>query len=481
MVVDGGAQAQISPGSLDTVNAFALDAAMIVGRTDRLPSCWPTWKPLVLVSLAGIFEVYDLYQTAYVPPGLIRSGIFARTGGGVFGLSDQAMFASVTFLGLFVGATCLASFADRLGRRAVFIYALLGYSAATAFMATQSTATGVFAGRFLAGIGIGVELVTIDAYLVELAPAHMRGRVFAVYHAIQYMGVPAVALLSWLLIPIDPLGIAGWRWVAIVGALGALTAWALRRGLPESPRWLAMHGRVAEAERIVAAVEADVTRRTGQSLAPPQPAFVKTSRQSGVGELWRPPYRRRMIMLSVFNFFQSIGFFGFSNWLPSLMMAQGHDVTHSLFYSFCIAWAYPLTPLFWAATVAERYERKWLIVAAAIGMAIAGLLFSVTANAVLLVMLGITITGFSTLLSLSYHPYQAELFPTDVRARAVGFVYSLSRISTAMTSFLIAFFLTEYGTPGVFGLIIFSMGAVVVSIGVWGPRTRGVPLEKLSY
>lgn len=73
--------------------AVGVGAAMLAGRMDRLAAFWTTWRPAVLVSLAAIFEVYDLYQTAYVPPGLVRSGIF-NTGGGKFGLSDQAVFAS---------------------------------------------------------------------------------------------------------------------------------------------------------------------------------------------------------------------------------------------------------------------------------------------------------------------------------------------------------------------------------------------------
>ncbi len=456
------------------------EAAAIISRLDRLPACWTVWRLAVLVSLAAIFEVYDLYQTAYIPPGLVRAGIFSRTGSGFLGLSDQAMFGSMTFIGLFVGATCFTTLADRLGRRTAFLYALLAYSAATAFMALQVNAPGIFLGRFLAGVGLGVELVTIDAYLVEIMPAPMRGRAFALNHMIQYLGVPAIAFLAWLLIPIDPFGIAGWRWVVMTGAVGAMLAWFLRRNLPESPRWLALQGRGEEATRIVAAIEAEVVARSGQVLAPPKPVLAEVPRQARVGEIWRPPYRRRTIMLSVFNIFQTIGFFGFANWLPALLMAQGHTIANSLFYSFCIAWAYPLTPLLWGATVAERFERKWLIVAASLGVLVAGPLFAITTQPALLVVLGIAITGFSTLLSLAYHPYQAELFPTEIRARAVGFVYSLSRLSTAATSFLIAFCLTSFGSLGVFGLMSISMAVVILSIGVFGPRTRGRSLEAIA-
>jgi MFS transporter, putative metabolite:H+ symporter len=180
-------------------------------------------------------------------------------------------------------------------------------------------------------------------------------------------------------------------------------------------------------------------------------------------------------------FFQTIGFFGFANWLPELLATKGQSFSKSLFYSFCIAFANPLSALFWSVTVAERFERKWLIVAAAAGVAVCGPLFAMVSEPALLVTIGVLITGFSILLSLSFHPYQAELYPTQIRARAVGFVYSFSRISTALTSFLIAFFLQKFGTAGVFGLISASMLIVVLSIGIFGPRTRGIALEDISH
>ena len=92
----------------------------------------------------------------------------------------------------------------------------------------------------------------------------------------------------------------------------------------------------------------------------------------------------------------------------------------------------------------------------------------------MLIALGVLITLSNNLLSFAYHAYQAELFPTRIRARAVGFVYSWSRLSTVFTSFMIGFFLDRFGTAGVFGFIAVSMGVVCVSIGVFGPRTRSI-------
>jgi MFS transporter, putative metabolite:H+ symporter len=456
-------------------------AAQITARIDRLPACRSTWMPVVLVSLAAIFELYDLFQTAYIPPGLVRDGIFRTGSQGFLGQSDQATFAAVTFFGLFLGAIGFSSIADRFGRRMIFVWALLAYSASTALLALQSTVLGIDLCRLLAGIGIGIELVTIDAYIAEIVPKHMRGRAFALNHFVEFCALPILAFLAWLLVPRSPLGISGWRYVVFLGSAGALFAWWLRRGLPESPRWLAQQGYLPEARRIVEAMEVEAERETGQPLPAPGPGTAESPYRASLAEIWKPPYARRTIMLMVFNFFQTIGFFGFTNWLPELLATKGQSFSKSLFYSFCIAFANPLSALFWSVTVAERFERKWLIVAAAAGVAICGPLFAMVSEPALLVTIGVLITGFSILLSLSFHPYQAELYPTQIRARAVGFVYSFSRISTALTSFLIAFFLQKFGTAGVFGLISGSMLIVVLSIGIFGPRTRGIALEDISH
>lgn len=140
---------------------------------------------------------------------------------------------------------------------------------------------------------------------------------------------------------------------------------------------------------------------------------------------------------------------------------------------------YPIGPLL-CTVIADRTERKWQIVSAAVGTASFGLLFAHQTGAAGLICFGLLITLSNNLLSYSYHAYQAELFPTRIRARAVGFVYSWSRLSTIFTSFMIAFFLQNFGTNGVFVFIAASMLMVVLSIGIFGPRTGGLALEEIS-
>ena len=132
-------------------------------------------------------------------PGL-RPGIAER---------DRRFCDRHRFSGLFVGTALVSFVADRFGRRTIFTYSLLWYTAASAVMAFQHHAFGLNLWRFVSGIGVGVELVTIDTYLSELVPANLRGRAFAINQAIQFCAVPMVALLAWLLVPRAPLS-DGW-------------------------------------------------------------------------------------------------------------------------------------------------------------------------------------------------------------------------------------------------------------------------------
>jgi putative MFS transporter len=410
-----------------------------------------TWSRVALISLGGFFEFYDLFFTGYIAPGLVRSGILTPTTPGLFGTTGIAGFVAAMFAGLFVGTALVSFVADRFGRRVIFTYSLLWYTVASLIMAFQHEVFGLDLWRFISGIGVGVELVTIDAYISELVPANLRGRAFAINQAIQFCAVPVVALLAWLLVPRAPLGLDGWRWVVLLGAAGAILVWWIRLRVPESPRWLAEHARGKE----------------------------NVATRGNFAEMWRPPYRTRSIMLIIFNLFQTVGFYGFSNWVPTLLIKRGIAITSSLEYTFIIAIAAPFGP-FLAAAIADQLERKWQIVASAAVIAVSGILFGQMTAAALLIFFGVLLTLANNILSFSCHAYQAELYPTRIRALAVGFVYSFSRISVVFSSFVIGFVLDRFGVPGVFSLIAGSMLIVMLAIGLLGPRTNNLALETIS-
>ena len=196
-------------------------------------------------------------------------------------------------------------------------------------------------------------------------------------------------------------------------------------------------------------------------------------------EIWNRDYRRRTIMLIVFHLFQTLGYFGFANWAPTFLMSKGIAVTQSLQYTFLMALASPFGPLVGQA-FADRFERKWQVVWTATMMAVFGLLFAGQNTAFGVVLFGILITLSSNWFSFAFHAYQSELYPTRIRARAIGFVYSWSRFGAIVSSFAIAYFLRNYGTIGVFVLIAGGMLICVAAVGGWGPRTNRRPLEEIA-
>ena len=458
--------------------------AQLAARLDRLPMSRHIWYLVTLISLGGCFELYDLFLTAYIAPGLNKAGYFTPESLGVFnvlgplGVSGIGTFVFALFAGLFVGAICLGHVADQYGRRTVFTFSLIWYSSTTAIMAFQTSGFAVDLWRFIAGIGIGVELVTIDTYVAELVPRTHRGRAFAYNQFFQFLAVPIVAFLAFLLVPIAPLDFEGWRWVVLIGSAGAIVIWFIRLGLPESPRWLARHGRLAEAEAVTAKIEEKVAADVG-ILPQPGPTVMQEEGDGVFAEIWQPPYDRRAIILSVFNFFQTFGYYGFAAWVPTLLIAKGITITTSLLYSFVIAIANPVGPLL-GTLIADRMERKWQVCSGAIGIAVFGLLFANAADPMMLIVLGVLVTLCNNWMSYSFHSYQSELFPTRIRARAVGFVYSWSRLSAALSGLAVAWLLHFGGVLAVFGFIAFSMLIVVISIGGFGPRTAGLPLEAIS-
>jgi len=332
----------------------------------------------------------------------------------------------------------------------------------------------------MAGLGIGVELVTIGTYISELVPKHIRGRAFACEQAVGFMAVPVVAFLSYLLVPNKPLGLDGWRWVVIIGAHGALFVWFIRRALPESPRWLAQKGRLAEADRVMSKLEETVAREFGRALPVPAATYPQpVTTAPTFFDMWRAPYGKRAAMMIIFNVCQTVGFYGFANWVPTLLVKQGITLTTSLLYSSIIAISAPIGPLI-GLLIADKFERKSVIVATAGAIVVCGLTFSQVSGGMLLIAMGVGLTLASNIMSYSFHAYQTEIFPTGIRSTAVGFVYSWSRFSAIFTSFFIAGALKTFGTTGVFVFIAAAMLIVMAVIGLMGPRTRNLALEEIS-
>jgi putative MFS transporter len=462
----------------------------IAARMERLPLGRFHRRFITLVSLGNFFDLYDIFIVAYIGAALQQSDFLS--------LKQFSVFVAAGFLGMFFGTIVFGMGSDRLGRRSAFILLLLIYSAFTFAGAFSPSAGWLIALRFCAGIGIGAEIVVVDTYVTEVVPSYARGRYVAITQMAGFCAVPVAAVFSRLLVPTHFL-MSGWRWVMVIGASGALLTWWFRRRLPESPRWLASRGRLAEADAVMDALEresfstaAKVSEQKEKSRSLPtrsepsvaalgmtnhRVADAKAERAS-FGELWRRPYLSRTVMLVLFQSLQTIGFYGFANWAPTFLLKRGVSLLHSLEYTLLIAMVSPLGPLL-AVWISDRFERKWTIVVLALLVAGFGLGFGNSIAPAAVIAFGALLTLANYWFSATFHAYQSELFPTRLRATGVGFTYSWSRLSAAFTSLLIGAVLV-YGVPAVFALLAAAMILVAAVVGFLGPRTNGVILEELS-
>lgn len=442
--------------------------AAVAARLERLPVSGFHRRFISLIALGGWFDFFDIFMMAYLGAAMQQSGFLTRD---EFGLTLAA-----GFVGMFIGTVLFGMGSDRFGRRTAFIFMLLIYSAFTLAGAFAPDAHWLMAARLLAGIGIGAELVVIDTYVTEMMPSRVRGRYVAITQVVGFTAIPAVAFLSRWLIPTH-WQMEGWRWVMVIGAAGAVFVWWLRRALPESPRWLEAQGRHAEAEAVMRRIEAQVQRDTGplpQPAASPPLALEKPR----VVELFQSAYRRRTLLMLGFHLLQTIGIYGFANWAPTFLLAQGKSLGQSLEYGFWIALVSPVGPVLGLLTT-ELFQRRTALVALPLLMAATGFLFPLADSGIQIVFVGAAITIFSYWFSAVLHAYQAELFPTRLRATGVGFTYSLSRLSAAFSSVIIGALLSQ----GVMAVFIFTGGAMVLCallVALLGPRTNGVVLEELS-
>ena len=381
------------------------------------------------------------------------------------------------FLGMFVGAVSLGTFADRVGRRRGFLVTLGIYSLFTLAGAFATSPSMLVALRFAAGIGIGAEPPLVDAYLGEMLPPRERGRYSAIAYTFGFCAVPIVGLLARVLVPVAPFGVAGWRWLFVAGGLGAVIVWLLRRQLPESPRWLESVGRIEEADVITRQLELEASPEAVLAL-PGGPPLALPASPRWFG-LFGREFRRRTIVLYVFHLFQTVGYYGFGTLVPIVLAAKGFTIIHSLTYTTLVLLGYPVGSAL-SVPIVERVDRRWLIVVGAVLMALFGLALGFAESPAWIVVCGFGYTVVSNLFSNAFHVFQAEIFPTFMRTTAAGTAYALSRLSSAAMPFVLLPVLNDRGAPAMFAVVAMAMLIVMVDIGLFAPSTTGRTLEEVA-
>ncbi|AIA02708.1 MFS transporter [Streptomyces noursei] len=447
------------------------DGTRVAARLDRLPPSRWHRKVTLLVGIGAFFDLYEIFL------GGVLAAVLAEQWG--LGPTAKSAVIAAGFLGMFVGANVLSVLADRLGRRRMFLVNLGGYAFFSLAAAAAPDLGWLLALRFLAGLGLGAELVLVDTYLAEFLPRAVRGRYLAHAYTLGFVGVPVAALLGARLVAGHPvLGVDGWRWLLVVGALGAAFIQLMRRHLPESPRWLSVHGRSEEADRIVTDIERRVVAETGISLPSVPDTTDVPERRVPLGAMFRGEQRRRTVMWWIFQVLQTVGYYGFGSLAPVVLAAKGYTVTDSLLYAALSYCGYPLGSAL-SVPLIDRIERRTLIVAAALGIAGCGLAFGFATATWAIVTFGVLLTVCSNVFSNAFHVYQTEIFPTGLRSSAIGIAYSLSRLTSVVLPFVALGVLADLGAPAVFAGSAVLMVLLCLDVVLLGPRSTGRSLERI--
>jgi putative MFS transporter len=264
-----------------------------------------------------------------------------------------------------------------------------------------------------------------------------------------------------------------------MGGLG-LIVWIIRFRVPESPRWYESTGQTDKADALMTEIEERVKRERGLTELPPvtdtvqiRPSKVKYT------DIFAPDLRKRTIMMLVFQFFQSGIFYGFTALAPTFLLLKGISLVHTLLFSMIIYAGFFVGSVV-SIYVIDRIERKTGIIATAIVAGVLGTLFAEIGNTTIVVILGFLTTFTLWMFSNFLHTYQAEVFPTRVRSTAAGTVYSVSRISTSLFTYIITAVFLPHGLLPTFAIIWVFIIIVVADIGLFGPKTSLLRVEEIA-
>ena len=432
----------------------------IGARLDRLPITRLHRKVFGLVAIGMFFEGFDIYIAASVLGSVYKSGFST--------LAQNGLFISVTFIGMTLGALLTGLWGDKFGRRFTYQVNLTLFGVASLASAFAPNMESLIALRFVMGLGLGAENVVGYSIMTEFFPAKVRGRWSGMICTLVTAGLPVSALLAWLLVPAF-----GWRVMFVLGGIGALIAWFLRRSLPESPRWLALVGREAEADALVADFEREASL---QGALTPSDPVSKPVMPLATGSLFREPFLSRLIVGCVSLMVVNTLIYGFITWLPTFFVGQGESIARSTGFALLMAVGGPIGSTMGAIS-ADTFGRKPTIIGAAASAILLCAAFSLSDSSFLTAAIGFLLTiPIYVLVAALFAVYVPELFPTEFRLRGVGICNAAGRSASIVVPLFVGPVFAHYGVSGVLsimGVALLIMIGVVASLGV-EPGRKGI-------
>src|SRR4051812_16918659 len=466
----------------------------IPARLDRLP--WSRWHWMVLAGLGTVWILDGLEVTIV---GTISSRLTEKGSGLEISDSQIGLAAAIYVAGACLGALFFGWLADRMGRKKLFLITLAVYIAATVATAFSTTFLmfGIF--RFFTGAGIGGEYAAINSAIDELIPARVRGTVDLIINGSFWLGTAvgaalSIPLLNDSLFPVD----VGWRLAFGLGAILGFTILLVRRNVPESPRWMFIHGRAEDAEKLVGDIERQVKESTGVSELKEPKKAIKVREQESVGFLtiaktvFGAYPRRTVVGLSLFvgqAFLYNAVFFTYALVLGTFYGVKPNAVGYYIIPFAIGNFLGPLT----LGRLFDSVGRKPMIAGTYI---ISGLLLIITAflfkagtwSAETQTAAWCVIFFFASAGASSAYLTVSEIFPMETRALAIAFFYAIGTAVGGITGPLLFGKLVATKDPGqVFwgymlgAVLMIIAGAVQAAIGVEAARKDlediGTPLS----
>ena len=447
--------------------------ASAAARLERLPFSSYHRTIFVIIAIAFFFDSIDLGTMTFVL-GSIKTE---------FGLSSATagLVASASFFGMVGGAAIAGLLADRFGRRPVFQWSMVLWGVASYLCSTAHSVDSLIAWRVLLGLGMGMEFPIAQTLLSEFVPTASRGRLIALMDGFWPLGFITSGIVCYFVLPQF-----GWRTVFALLAIPAVFVLVVRRIVPESPRWLEHRGRPADADTVLAQIEAKVMRATGRTTLPApsmleEPAIVRS--RGAFREIWSGVYRSRTIMVWLLWFFALLGFYGLTSWLGALMQQAGVAVTKSVLYTMLISLG-GVPGFLCAAWLVERWGRKPVCVTSLVGGGVMAFVYGQTAlhanNVGLLISTGLVMQFFLFAMWAALYTYTPELYGTGARATGSGFASAIGRIGSLIGPYAVGVVLPIFGQGGVFTLGALSFAVAALAVWVMGIETRGLALESLA-
>ncbi|QMT17902.1 MFS transporter [Planococcus maritimus] len=390
-------------------------------------------KLLGVAGLGWLFDAMDVGILAFVIAALHED----------WGLTSQQMgwIGSVNSIGMAVGAFVFGIYADRVGRKKIFIITLLLFSLASGISAFTTTLAAFLILRFFVGMGLGGELPVASTLVSESVPAKDRGRVVVLLESFWAAGWLVAAIISYFIIPEY-----GWRIALLLTALPAFYALYLRINLPDSPQFTA---------------KKDVLR----------------SVSTNIREVWSKTYRRPTIMLWIVWFTVVFSYYGMFLWLPSVMVMKGFPLIQSFQYVLIMTLA-QLPGYFSAAWLIERAGRKFVLVTYLIGTAASALAFGNADTVTALVVSGAFLSFFNLGAWGALYAYSPEQYPTVIRATGTGMAASFGRIGGILGPLLVGSMLTAgFGINVIFAIFCVSILIGAMAVAFLGTETKQMELE----